>query len=649
MLKLRPALALVACAALAACSAMTDPTSLSTGTPRSLAKWVLVSPASPTLAPNQTLFLSVQMLDENGDALSGQPESWSSSNASVVAVDSSGLVTAHGLGTAKVYVTSGTTSAYADITVSNEVSAPHWVSVTPGTGQVSVRSVLPLIAIVSDASGRQVPGIPVTWSSSNSAIANVDATGAVTGVAAGTVAIAAHAGSNQSVAQITVVTQGTTTPVVPPAQTPVGTGSLYSGYSPVSPHWPHMRTAVTDFYYSWTGAERSWAGQHYDLAMSGDIRAWKSVNPGVRHYAYVLLQATLLPSATPSQGSPASQWYDDAVRWYSLHPQFNIETAFLHEAGQPSDASHRLKPFGWASYTWVLNPSDPGLIAYQSDRFKRLSASEDGLFIDSQASGDLAKNLKDAAGRSQEYASSGTTFPATGAYFNDYSTLMRTLKSAIGSKSLQPNMSGYNFDVDFAITTAAGATHMEKANNPLSSNLPATWSWIDRLIGSGVSVNFVTGLDYIDMTGVSRKLGNSVDSTYRRVKMAELASYYMVVPSSPDKLQLQLVNTWDRPFSSVWIKAQEANIGHPTGPRQQKAGLGGLVYQRDFDRGLIVMHAQTGWDAQQYDDATAISIPLPAGETWLPLHADGTLGAPVTSVKLRNAEAAILVKQRTIS
>jgi hypothetical protein len=123
----------------------------------------------------------------------------------------------------------------------------------------------------------------------------------------------------------------------------------------------------------------------------------------------------------------------------------------------------------------------------------------------------------------------------------------------------------------------------------------------------------------------------------------------MVVPSSPDKLQLQLVNTWDRPFSSVWIKAQEANIGHPTGPRQQKAGLGGLVYQRDFDRGLIVMHAQTGWDAQQYDDATAISIPLPAGETWLPLHADGTLGAPVTSVKLRNAEAAILVKQRTIS
>jgi hypothetical protein len=189
---------------------------------------------------------------------------------------------------------------------------------------------------------------------------------------------------------------------------------------------------------------------------------------------------------------------------------------------------------------------------------------------------------------------------------------------------------------------------MEKTNNPLSSGLPATWSWIDRLIGAGVSVNFVDGLDYIDMRGVSTKLGSSVDSAYHRVKMGELASYYMVVPPTPDKLQLQLVNTWDRPFSSVWLKAQEANIGHPTATRHQVSGLGGLVYQRDFDRALVVIHAQTGWDAQTYGDATAITIPLPGGETWLPLNADGTLGAPVTSIKLRNAESAILIKQRTI-
>jgi hypothetical protein len=56
-----------------------------------------------------------------------------------------------------------------------------------------------------------------------------------------------------------------------------------------------------------------------------------------------------------------------------------------------------------------------------------------------------------------------------------------------------------------------------------------------------------------------------------------------------------------------------------------------------------------GWDAQSYGDSTAITVPLPSGETWLPLNADGTLGAPVSNVTLRNAEAAILIKQRTIS
>ncbi|MBA2683000.1 MAG: hypothetical protein H0U66_00710, partial [Gemmatimonadaceae bacterium] len=46
----RIALTLVSCAILCACSAMTDPAA-STSAPRSLAKWVIVSPAAPTIAP----------------------------------------------------------------------------------------------------------------------------------------------------------------------------------------------------------------------------------------------------------------------------------------------------------------------------------------------------------------------------------------------------------------------------------------------------------------------------------------------------------------------------------------------------------------------------------------------------------------------
>ncbi len=51
-----------------------------------------------------------------------------------------------------------------------------------------------------------------------------------------------------------------------------------------------------------------------------------------------------------------------------------------------------------------------------------------------------------------------------------------------------------------------------------------------------------------------------------------------------------------------------------------------------------------GWGSRPYGDSTAISIALPVGEQWLPLNADGTVGAAVTSNRLRNSEAAIMLK-----
>ena len=157
----RFALSLLGCATLCACSAMTDPIS-STSAPRSLAKWVLVTPAAPTLVPGQSLFLEAQLLDKNEQPLTGQPEQWSSSDTAVAIVDSTGFVTARAVGEAKVFISSGSTSAFADITVSNQVAAARWVSITPGTGQVSAHSTMPLVGVVSDAAGRQVLNVPLS-------------------------------------------------------------------------------------------------------------------------------------------------------------------------------------------------------------------------------------------------------------------------------------------------------------------------------------------------------------------------------------------------------------------------------------------------------------------------------------------------------
>jgi hypothetical protein len=410
---------------------------------------------------------------------------------------------------------------------------------------------------------------------------------------------------------------------------------------------------MTDFYYKWNPEERNWAGRHYDYAMSGNETAWKTTNPTVQHYRYLLLQGMVIPR-TGGKQSVETSGYNDMQSWFAANSRYRLESAFLHKAGQPADSAHRLLPFGWDTYTWIINPADPGLIAYTLDRFRRLSAGADGLFLDSQGSGDLLKNIKGCA----EYPSDSKWPPEEGGYLTAYATLLGTIKKQLGSRVLMLNTSGYRFPPDFATLTAAGATHMEKANNPLSTDLPATWAWIDKLLLAGVFVDFVDAHDYADMVGVvKRGYGPTPDSSYHKMKLAELASYYMVVPKSPDRIALQLVNMWDRPYSFLWLKAQEANIGHPTGARSvmsdgvvatDPAGQKVRVVQRDFDRALVLMRTQSGWGAQIYGETTDVTIPLPANEIWQRLNADGSLGSPVTTVKLGNADAAILVKKRLL-
>jgi hypothetical protein len=214
------------------------------------------------------------------------------------------------------------------------------------------------------------------------------------------------------------------------------------------------------------------------------------------------------------------------------------------------------------------------------------------------------------------------------------------------------NTSLYTTSFDRANILAAGAVHLEAMNNPLFPGIAQSWQWVESLTNQGVFV------DLVDV--YSSQYANSIPNTFprgnfatpaQRMKMWELASYYMVVPSSPANLVLQLENEWSLPYSSLWLRAQEANIGHPLSARvlasrgTDPLGQAYVVYTRDMDRALIVMRINQGWGSHSYVDATAVTIPLPTTDQWLPLNGDGTLGAPVTSVTLRNVEAAILVKK----
>ncbi|HET7621808.1 MAG TPA: hypothetical protein VFK39_07900 [Gemmatimonadaceae bacterium] len=435
----------------------------------------------------------------------------------------------------------------------------------------------------------------------------------------------------------TTDSSSTGTPIPPPSESELG--GLASGYSTSSPHWSHIRTLATDFYYHWTPDQRAWAGAHFDAALSGNTEAWFAANPTVTQLPYTLFWTVLTPG-NDSRPYLSSTYYDDMKQWYAAHGEYRLEDAFLHTSTSKSEAT-RVTARIWDSYRWMINPSDPGARAYTVDRYRRLVEGTNGVFIDEASSGDILPRVRDAVEFSEAR------------YQADYTSLLAEIKRVYGSKTIMLNTAEYTKDFDRANAIAAGAVHLEKFNNPLKTQMNRRWEWVEELRANGVAVDLVNPYSaaWADEHSYEYPKGNYATSG-DRMTMWELASYYMVVGQNPDGLYFHLLAPdWNTPLSDYWLPAIEANIGHPTGARDDSrqgtdpTGQPYTIYSRDFERALVLIRAQRGWGAQNYKDATAVEVDLPSGDTWFPLNADGTLGTAVTKVKLRNSEALILIKK----
>lgn len=125
------------------------------------------------------------------------PVVWTSSNPSVAAISSSGLVRAFARGTTTLSATSGPVSSTAALSVIGVRS----VIVTPETVDVPIGVSSTLRTLVDADAGVSAP---VTWFSRNPNIATVSAAGAVTGVALGTAIITATARGTEGASVVTV-------------------------------------------------------------------------------------------------------------------------------------------------------------------------------------------------------------------------------------------------------------------------------------------------------------------------------------------------------------------------------------------------------------------------------------------------------------
>ena len=179
---------------------------------------VTVSPSTAELtALGATVQLSAEVRDQNARVMAGATVTWSSGDTSVATVDASGLVTAVGNGTATITASAGSASGSAVVTVTQAVAT---VGVSPSTADLTaLGATVQLTAEAFDANGHAVAETEFSWESSDAAVATVDASGLVTGVAEGVATITASGGLASGSAVVTVTQPVATVEVSPAAET----------------------------------------------------------------------------------------------------------------------------------------------------------------------------------------------------------------------------------------------------------------------------------------------------------------------------------------------------------------------------------------------------------------------------------------------
>ncbi len=224
----------------------------------------------PMFTPGATLQLDTTVVDATGAALTGKSATWTSSDNSIAAVDTGGMLHALAIGTVTITaaiegVPDNATATVQDITPASVVIAP--------TSMVSAIGVTtPMTAVVFNAAGNPISDAGVAWTSSNTQVATITQKGVVSALAYGTAQIIATSGPRVSAPALVTVTTSVALVRITP--------------SPVSPLTVGASAQLTATAVDGTGA-----------TLTGRPVVWTSDNASVRVDSNGLISAVSIGSA----------------------------------------------------------------------------------------------------------------------------------------------------------------------------------------------------------------------------------------------------------------------------------------------------------------------------------------------------------------
>ena len=167
-------------------------------------KSITVTPSANTLGALSTQQFAAMCSSSDGSTTDcTSAVSWSSSAMGIVTIASTGIATGVAQGNANVIATSGGIQGQAAVTV--PAATLQSITVTPGTPTVALGATqqFKVTGIYSNLSTTDLTTV-ATWSSSNTAVASVNAGGLATAVAQGNANIIAKSGSVQGQASVSI-------------------------------------------------------------------------------------------------------------------------------------------------------------------------------------------------------------------------------------------------------------------------------------------------------------------------------------------------------------------------------------------------------------------------------------------------------------
>jgi hypothetical protein len=158
-----------------------------------------VSPPTASLQTASTAQLEAR--DADGKVVSA---SWSSGATEIATVDVSGLVLGVSAGSVVITAKVRNETASATITVTAPPAVVASVEVVPYRVELDAGESAQLTAVVKDANGNILTNHPVSWSTTDGAIATVDTNGLLSTVEAGSATITASSAGKSSTASVSV-------------------------------------------------------------------------------------------------------------------------------------------------------------------------------------------------------------------------------------------------------------------------------------------------------------------------------------------------------------------------------------------------------------------------------------------------------------